>query len=1139
MSRIKRKIILLAFFVLSGISGFSEETVLPVTNMESELKYTVHGMKNKPAVSISSETASQGSKSLCFEYTGTGKDRVWVTIPVKADLSPYNVLAFDFYCKNDNGAKFFALLHQKTGIPGKEVYYSGVIKLEDGRDGWTTVKLVKDRTLCLEKNQSVQGDWSKISAISFGIRAEMHGKALLFIDNIRFEKGNSSANMLYNSSFEMSSNPDVPDGWRRDLNQAPFGKDVWGIDDREAFHGKKSLRIGVKDKYVSSLARSHLTRLKKDTQYTLSVYLKSDKPDTMVRIRASEITPSKAEVSVGTDWKRYVITGKTNNPENGSVATITLLTENAALWVDAAQLEEGPQASDFAEANNEIMLADSSTQSNKNILIKEKDGNPVVSLQKAEKGTEGIKWDAVSPMSSFVKLDNKGNSDEITTAKICYDDKALYILVKAQDENTQRLKELLEKNKKGPYGTDVIELFIRPDHSKNGYYQFAANAKGEKLHCRYIAPREKAEWECDWEATGKVNDKDWTVEFRIPFTCFDPSEKIDDRIGVNICRTFPPNKYSSWSPCFSHGLVFREPSSFGVAEGLDEEVSRHYKYQTDNLDFYKGKASAVIRNNTGKDSSLKIKFTTTDSQGKKISSSTISKSLKAGENSEISANLNLPGDGIYKLNAEAVDSSNNRIFVSQPVSFRLSGVSVFNLCGTEYNFYTSDEKARIRAFIESEKEHCDKMQIEYSIKKDGKLMYGPEKFTPKSGINEWEIPIKQFSDGTYLISAVLSENGKIAAKQESSFIKCKPSKYEVRINQWGNFFVYNMQPVFPYGFYDNSPGSNNLKNWEDMMKNVKDTDCNVHMAYTWLDPDYENNLKSFLDMAEKYGQKIWVHLGPSTTYFEPKYASEKKRFVNEEDASAALKRTVEKYKEHPALFGWCTVDEPGNKPNIYTKELLEKYYNTVKNLDPCHPCAPSHVTHIGDSKVYGNALDCSFVPYGNDIRSDCLFQELQNLGKPIIVNRPCFGGMAEAKREPLPEELRAAVYKTIILGARGICYYTYRCSSDILWNEISKIGKELKQLTPVFLTPDDKLRLEITPRNSEIYGLLKAYKGKYFLFTVNAGNKDINAIFRLADIPSFSKAKPLLDSVKVEANPVEKTLSVPMKKMSTAFYEIE
>lgn len=1148
MGKIGNTVIFLSISIVLVASCFAEDSkAMLVSDMEKGLKFTAHGMKEKPEVSISQETASLGSKSLCFEYDGNGKDRVWVTIPFAKDSSAYNVMAFDFYCKNDNGAKFFVLLHQKTDVPGKDAYYSGSLKLEDGRDGWTTVRLIKDRTLCLEKKQGVKGDWSKITAISFGLRREMHGKALFFIDNIRFEKGNSSANILYNASFEKTSNPDVPDGWRRDLNLHPFGRKIWGIDDSVAFHGKKSLRISCKNKYAASLARSHLTRLKKDAQYTFSVYLKSDKPDTKVRISASEIIPSKSDVIVGTEWKRYSLTGKSKAPKRGSVVKITLLSDDSTLWVDAAQLEEGTEATAFKEADNEIVFSDSakpSKDNKKKMVLCERAGNPTYKLRKIVKAPtidgkiEKI-WDSIQPLSSFVKLDHKGAAEKSTIVKICYDNNAFYILAQAKDDNMERVKALLEKNKRGPFGADLIEIFIRPNHKTPGYYHFAANAKGEKYFTRFKARKIKDDWNGNWEAIGKLNEKDWTVELKIPFYCFDPSENVDSRIGINVCRTSPSDKYSSWSPCFSDGFVFHEPSSFGMAYGFDEDVFNQRRFKVSGLDFYCGKASAFFKNDTGKNMKLNIRFTAIDSKGKAVSTPWFPKDFKPGECSEISENMELCGNGSYKLKMEARDDSGRNVYVSQPLSFRLRKSSVFDFCGTEYNFYTSDEKAKARAYVEVNKKRCDKMRIKYSIQKDGKLAYGPDEIKVASGWNEWAFPVKQLEDGTYRVSVELLEEGKTLAKQESSFIKCKPSRSEVRINQWGNFFVCNMQPVFPYGFFDNSPGSNNLKNWECIMKSVKDANCNVHIAYTWLDPAFEHNLKNFLDIAEKYDQKIWVHLAPAMSYFEPKYANVKKRFINKDDAAAALKRTIEKYKEHPALFGWCTVDEPGNKPSIYTKELMEKYYNTVKKLDPCHPCAPSHVNHMGDFRIYGKALDYSVVPYANNVRSDALLEELLSLKKPVIVNPPCFGGLGDQKSEPTPSGLRVAIYKTIILGARGICSYTYRCSSDVLWNEFAKIGKELKFFGPILLTPDERLRVEISPRKSGIYALLKERGGKYFLFAVNSSSKSVNATFRLSNIPSLSKAKPLFGGPEACIDPKKKAINVEMKKMTTAFYEIE
>ena len=106
-------------------------------------------------------------------------------------------------------------------------------------------------------------------------------------------------------SFEFCTNPDTPDYWGRDLNIPPFGESVWGTDTTTAYHGEKSLRIGVKDKFARCRILAAV-----DRTIILSLLLKSDRDKTGVSLAYSgfERRKRKKTVEVGTDWQRVWIT---------------------------------------------------------------------------------------------------------------------------------------------------------------------------------------------------------------------------------------------------------------------------------------------------------------------------------------------------------------------------------------------------------------------------------------------------------------------------------------------------------------------------------------------------------------------------------------------------------------------------------------------------------------------------------------------------------------------------------------------------------------------------------------------------------------------------------------------------------------
>lgn len=163
-------------------------------------------------------------------------------------------------------------------------------------------------------------------------------------------------NILPNPSFEEASIPGVPDYYfcgRKDPYPAWGSPDSpWTLDDKAAYHGKRSLRIHV-DKllpernffYVGQfIAPKHRAAAK----YMFSVYMKADCDDAPVIMAYGGAT--YATFKVGREWKRYnlVITVPPNVPfYNGWILRPTA--EGVTVWVDAAQMEAGEKITDFEE----------------------------------------------------------------------------------------------------------------------------------------------------------------------------------------------------------------------------------------------------------------------------------------------------------------------------------------------------------------------------------------------------------------------------------------------------------------------------------------------------------------------------------------------------------------------------------------------------------------------------------------------------------------------------------------------------------------------------------------------------------------------------------------------------------------------
>ena len=723
---------------------------------------------------------------------------------------------------------------------------------------------------------------------------------------------------------------------------------------------------------------------------------------------------------------------------------------------------------------------------------------------------------------------------------MCYDDDALYFAVRADEPDMAAVRKLLDKSAKGPWGTDLIEIFVDLSHDRNTYYQFAVNAKGERWHARHATKAlfsgRATSWECGWHAAGKTDAAGWTVEVAIPYTCFDlrPVIKVGDVLGVNVCREDPRSReHSSWA--FSHG-AFHTPQAFGQAKGFAANL-QPYRYEVVGLAWRRGKAGATVRNHTGQDRRVQVPFVAQWPDGTRHSA-TAQGPAKAGGDLSVSVPLPLRQDGTCLLGLRVLDEKGRLRAVAQPVPVRISGATALDLLGTEFDFYTRDAQARARCFVEAGPERCKKMRLRWRLEAEARPAAALADRQPQPGANDIAFPIADLPNGRYLVKAVLTEGGKVVSERSASFRKLPPARHEVRINQWGRFLVFDGRPFLWYGFYD-SLGRGTDQRWIDALKEMQGVHTTAVLNYIGGRENYEK-VGWALDQAHAHGQKMWVHLGWMLSYWIPKYAKRPGRYKDEAEAIAALRQVVTRHKDHPALLGWCTLDEPGNRPTMFTKAYTERYYRLIKDLDPHHPCIFSHLTRLGEYKVYGQATDLALMPFiERGGRFDRLFWELWDIGLPVAVNTPCFGALGGAVREPTPAEERVRVYKAIILGARGVSAYTFRCAAMETWREFGRLGKELQVLAPVLLTPDQRLRVDVTPPRSDVFALLKAHQGKHYLLAVNVAPRPTDASFRLTDAPGLGRVAPMFGTRPARVDAKAKLLSVTMDAQSTAVYEID
>jgi len=185
----------------------------------------------------------------------------------------------------------------------------------------------------------------------------------LSIDNVHLTYDTSELsypNLQINGSFEFATNQDIPDywtppgrwtrmnhglppQWRSKTGILEF-REKWFLDNSTAFEGGHSLRV-QKPLSVASFPM----RVTPNTEYTVSVYLKSDRPNLPIRLAADykdrENSIASSEVNTGTTWQRHTLHLK-NYPHDQLSLSVSPQSEGL-VWVDAVQIEQGLEVTDY------------------------------------------------------------------------------------------------------------------------------------------------------------------------------------------------------------------------------------------------------------------------------------------------------------------------------------------------------------------------------------------------------------------------------------------------------------------------------------------------------------------------------------------------------------------------------------------------------------------------------------------------------------------------------------------------------------------------------------------------------------------------------------------------------------------------
>jgi hypothetical protein len=173
---------------------------------------------------------------------------------------------------------------------------------------------------------------------------------------------------------------------------------------------------------------------------------------------------------------------------------------------------------------------------------------------------------------------------EETSVMVLYDDAYLYIGVRAQDTEPERIvHRIMQRDRvmtKDPFegrpafaGDDAVAILLDPfDDNRNGYV-FATNPNGAEFDA-LLADEGKEfnlDWRGVWEVAGTVTDQGWSAEFRIPLRTLRYPNNSAAPWGFNVYRIIRrKNEKALWQAWSRDNGGFHRVSQAGALEGLHD-----------------------------------------------------------------------------------------------------------------------------------------------------------------------------------------------------------------------------------------------------------------------------------------------------------------------------------------------------------------------------------------------------------------------------------------------------------------------------------------------------------------------------------------------------------------------------------------
>ena len=470
-------------------------------------------------------------------------------------------------------------------------------------------------------------------------------------------------------------------------------------------------------------------------------------------------------------------------------------------------------------------------------------------------------------------------------------------------------------------------------------------------------------------------------------------------------------------------------------------------------------------------------------------------------------------------------------------------------------YYTREEEARLHVDVAFVPEDMKKLYVEAVLWDGPKLILRKEtRDTILTTHTVIPFPLTGLKNGRYTLVAHLRDKrsgdaagGKLLGMQELSLAKLPPAVDEVKVDRERRVILVNGKPFLVRGIW--APPV------EDYEK-VKAAGFNtVVYAGTYSrqiravseDEDHfrpdTNGAKMILEKAAEFGLRAIPKM-TTLNNDHPAYLEDFKATIPKmTEAVAEVGRFA---TQHQGLLGYRVFDEPYNRGG--TPEACDVFYDIVKKADPYHLPIMLFSRYVGfDVRERSDLVGCWGYDYLQHGRSVIWrLERVRRAGKVAKrLHLPFIYGfqvdlVSGSRRNLTPPELRCLTYQNLVSDATGgITWFAYSRSNNHpgIWEELTRLNGEIKQLTPILLTESPACKVSGTEEARGIHVSLKEHKGRLYLITLNGALNDMQVRFTLSSIAPSSTLKVLFEDRTIRAD--ESTFSDRFAGYGTHVYEMK